>query len=139
MEFKVFGVPVRLDVAIACIILGCIICSLIFCNCTPVLKEGMAPIGYKMGEGLPNSWENFTVSSHQPTHGSAETILAGNVAPNPETQLDQGQLFMFAENRFSPMCCPSIYSGSEGCACMSPGQATFLNERGGNRTQTTIY
>lgn len=139
MEFKVLGVPVRLDVAIACFVLGFIICSLLLCQCTS-LKEGLAPIDYKMGEGLPNSWENIKVGDHQQGQtNTAESILAGNVAPNPEQQLEQGELFMFGENKFSPMCCPSIYSGSDGCACMSSGQANFLNQRGGNRTMTTIY
>jgi hypothetical protein len=139
MEVKLFGIPIRVDVAIASMVLGCIICSLLFCNCVPAVKEGMAPIGYRMGEDLPHGWETFALEKQGPDASSAAAILAGNVAPAPGEQLDNGQLFMFGQNKVSPFCCPGIYSGSEGCVCMSPGQANFLNERGGNRTMATVY
>lgn len=138
MEFKLLGVPVRVDVALAAVALGFIICWLLVCDCAK-LKEGMAPINYQMGKDVPSSWINWADQTQGPVPPSADTILAGNVAPNPMQQLEQGQLFMFAENKFSGDCCPSIYSSSDGCACISPGQMNFLNERGGNRTQATIF
>ena len=48
--------------------------------------------------------------------------------------LPEGELFFFADNKFKPECCPSTYSGSTGCACLSQDQVTYINERGGNRT-----
>ena len=53
----------------------------------------------------------------------------GTAVPLPE-----GQLFMFADNEFKPECCPSTYSSSNGCACMTEEQVKYLNERGGNRS-----
>lgn len=43
-------------------------------------------------------------------------------------------LFMFAYNRSSPACCPSTFSSSRGCVCMSDAQRKFINRRGGGRT-----
>ena len=134
MEFKVLGVPVRLSVALAAMALGFIICWLTVCQCTNV-KEGLAPIDYQMGKDVSSSWINWADKKQE----GASSKLAGNIAPNPNEQLEQGQLFMFGENNFSPDCCPSIYSGSTGCACLSPQQMDFLNERGGNRTMSSIY
>ena len=43
-------------------------------------------------------------------------------------------LFMFAYNKSSPECCPSTYSSSRGCVCMSQAQRDFINKRGMNKT-----
>lgn len=38
MEITLFGIKIRLELAIACMILGAIICYMLFCSCS--LKEG---------------------------------------------------------------------------------------------------
>ena len=43
-------------------------------------------------------------------------------------------MFMFADNKFKPECCPSTYTSSTGCACISQEQVNYINQRGGNRT-----
>jgi hypothetical protein len=48
--------------------------------------------------------------------------------------LKNGELVMFAKNKSKPECCPSPYSTSSGCVCMTPEQINYLNTRGGNRT-----
>lgn len=47
-------------------------------------------------------------------------------------QLPENQLDMLASTTFKPDCCPSVYSNSKGCACISKEQHMFLSERGGN-------
>ena len=136
MEFKVMGVPVRLSVALAAMALGFIICWLTVCRC---VKEGLAPIDYKMGQDVSSSWIHWADKKQEGAAVSADKLLAGNVAANPNEQLEQGQMFIFGDTKFAPECCPSSYSSSRGCACVSPEQMNFLNERGGNRTLTTIY
>lgn len=42
-------------------------------------------------------------------------------------------MFMMAYNRSSPECCPSTYSSSRGCVCMSDAQRNFINRRGSNK------
>jgi hypothetical protein len=48
--------------------------------------------------------------------------------------LKKGEMVIFAKNKFKPECCPSPYSSSTGCVCMTPEQINYLNTRGGNRT-----
>ena len=50
------------------------------------------------------------------------------VPPTGET------LDMLNGQTFRPDCCPTAYSTSEGCACLSDAQLTFLSDRGGNRS-----
>ena len=40
------------------------------------------------------------------------------------------QAFMMAYNRSSPDCCPSTFSSSLGCVCLSQDQSDFINSRG---------
>ena len=47
---------------------------------------------------------------------------------------DDDHLFMFAENKCSPLCSGS-FSCSSGAVCMSKDQREYINQRGGNRTQ----
>ena len=41
-------------------------------------------------------------------------------------------LFMFSYNRSHPSCCPSTYSSSRGCVCLTDEQKKQLYSRGGN-------
>ena len=38
--------------------------------------------------------------------------------------------FMFAYNQSSPLCCPSPYSTSTGCVCLTENQRAFIGNRG---------
>jgi hypothetical protein len=42
-------------------------------------------------------------------------------------------MFMFAYNKSSPECCPSTFSSSRGCVCMSEAQRNYINKRGSNK------
>jgi hypothetical protein len=46
---------------------------------------------------------------------------------------------IFDNTPFSPECCPTTYSNSLGCACMSMPQYTYLIERGGNNVPFSQY
>ena len=48
-------------------------------------------------------------------------------------------LFMFAHNQCSPSCCPSTYSCSTGCVCITKKQRDHINKRGGNRSVPTSF
>ena len=39
----------------------------------------------------------------------------------------------FDDVRTGPECCPSSFSTSGGCACLSPDQLATIQSRGGNR------
>lgn len=42
------------------------------------------------------------------------------------------KMFMFANNRSSPNCCPSTFSTSTGCVCTTQKQRDYVNRRGNN-------
>lgn len=48
------------------------------------------------------------------------------------THKPQDNRFFFKNTRFSADCCPSMYSSSNGCACMSDEQIDQIQTRGGN-------
>ena len=41
-------------------------------------------------------------------------------------------MFMLAFNKCDPSCCPSTYSCSGGCVCMTNAQKDFIGKRGNN-------
>jgi hypothetical protein len=61
-------------------------------------------------------------------------------APNepllgPEPDLDNNELFMFANNQCKPECCGASFSCSGGCVCTTAKQRDFINTRGNNRNE----
>ena len=52
----------------------------------------------------------------------------------PPIPLPEGELFFFKDTKFDTSCCPSTYTNSKGCACMSKKQFQHLTMRGGNNT-----
>ena len=163
MEIKVFGYEVRVEIVIACIIIGMVAGLFLFCDCFQYsILEGMAQqeasnrkAGLKEGlkkkteeqEGFTNLSNNDLHINDSYTMGWVQTAKqyasgmgyknklnsykdnVGTPVPLPE-----GELFFFADNKFKPECCPSTYSDSMGCACLSQDQVTYINQRGGNRT-----
>ncbi len=138
MELSMFGMKCRLEIIILCIAVGVILCSHLFCSCSKIsIKEGMAlagsAINVVVGDENYNSWvskaNDYAASMGYTTTQSKYESHTGTPVPLPKGQMD-----MFAENDFTPECCPSTYSSSSGCACITQEQVDYLNERGGNRT-----
>lgn len=57
-------------------------------------------------------------------HESLPTVDGTDKAPR--------SMFMMAFNKCDPSCCPSSYSCSGGCVCMTDEQKNFLGNRGNN-------
>lgn len=156
MELKLFGYEARLEIVVACIIIGMIAGLFMFCDCFQYnILEGMTPNDMndkskskKAGvEGFVNLSNNDLNIDDSYTMGWVQTAKryasgmgnknrlntykdnVGTPVPLPE-----GELFFFADNKFKPECCPSTYSDSMGCACLSQDQVNYINQRGGNRT-----
>ena len=161
MELKLFGYEARLEIVVACIVIGMIAGLLMFCDCFQYgILEGMTPNdmngkGKKTDnknpgdkkEGFVNLSNNELNIDDSYTMGWVQTAKryasgmgnknrlntykdnVGTPVPLPE-----GELFFFADNKFKPECCPSTYSDSTGCACLSQDQVNYINQRGGNRT-----
>lgn len=129
--------------AIFILVVGMFIGAYLFCASVPVkekftsLSEGAisAPLNYSMQGGVPNgvpSWKKNSWTEAQ-WYDSLQDNKGGKI-PLPKDELD-----IFYDNTSDPSCCPSTYSSSMGCVCVSEKQAKYLNERGGNRTLTSYY
>ena len=103
--------------------------------------------GSKTKEGFTNLSNNDLVIDDSYTMGWVKTAKRYASGMGNEDRLNsykdnvgtpvplpEGELFFFANNKFTPECCPSTYSDSMGCACLSQAQVDYLNQRGGNRT-----
>ena len=163
MEIKVFGYEVRVEIVIACIIIGMVAGLFMFCDCFQYsILEGMQSSSARGKERMTrvktsksdSRKEGFTNLNNNDLHinnsytmgwvqkakqyasGMGYTNKLNSYKDNVGTPvpLPEGELFFFADNKFKPECCPSTYSDSMGCACLSQDQVTYINERGGNRT-----
>ena len=151
MEIKIFGYEVRVEVAIACVIIGMVMGLMMFCDCFQYsLIEGMTKKNkttYGKREGFKNLNNNDLHIDDSYTMGwvkKAKRYASGMGNENrlntykdnvgTPVPLPEGELFFFADNKFKPECCPSTYSDSMGCACLSQAQVEYVNQRGGNRT-----
>lgn len=78
-----------------------------------------------------SSWiqPNLEVRPGQPLGEGVKQFLAREEQPIP---LPEGEMLMFANTPFKPECCPSTYSNSMGCACMTGKQYNYLIQRGSN-------
>ena len=92
-----------------------------------------ASLDYKMGSDVTSSWTNKAIQ-YADKMGYADSKTKHSQYQGTPVPLPEGQMYMFADNQFKPECCPSTYSSSTGCACMTHEQVSYINERGGNRT-----
>jgi hypothetical protein len=66
--------------------------------------------------------------------GTEDRLNSLQYNSGPPSPLPEDQLFFFKDTKFNPSCCPSTYTSSIGCACMSKKQFQYLTQRGGNHT-----
>jgi hypothetical protein len=134
MTINILGFKLKIEIIILSIIFCGILVITSFCSCAGGIREGFivytkilgSAIDYSIGDGVKTSFVNSEVMKNSNKH---ETSLKGIGVPLPE-----GKLSIFGENEINPNCCPSSYSSSKGCVCMTSEQVSFLNKRGGNRT-----
>jgi hypothetical protein len=138
MEFKLLGMKLRLEVIVICVALGFILGGHLLCGCSRVsMKEAMTTMGtalnHQNNKDMYNSWTSksnkYAASMNYVDERKKYSAYKGTKVPLPE-----GEMCMFHDNEFKPECCPSTYSSSTGCACITSDQVKYLNERGGNRT-----
>ena len=133
---KVLGKNISLCNIFICVLLLAVVYILTTLSSIENFTSGKltsTDLNYRMGTGLKVSWEN---KDNNKIENNLNTNIAGEV-PLPE-----GELFMFYKNKFNANCCTdsgSSYSNASGCVCLSKEQSNYLNERGGNRTLTSIY
>lgn len=80
---------------------------------------------------LSNSESTFVIDPSKWSYSGGATPSASK--PNYQNQSqDPSQMNIIENMKFAPECCPSSYSSSQGCACMSDDTLDFLASRGGN-------
>jgi len=99
-------------------------------------REGMALMGSDINEvqngDVAGMWvTKANTYASEFGYGVMNNTGSAYTADEP---LKNGELVLFAKNKFKPECCPAPYSSSTGCVCMTPEQINYLNTRGGNRT-----
>jgi len=116
-----------------------------------------ANLNYKMGSNIKGAVYDLQFTNGQgstlkdelkniiPAYGEEKTNNKEkeiNIYKDLETNVENmknnngssiNTISFFQNTKFSPDCCPSNYSSSSGCACITPEQMKFLNHRGGNR------
>jgi len=99
-------------------------------------KEGMAIMGSDVNEVQNGDVAGMWVTKANTYASEFGYGIMNNTgsAYTADEPLKNGEMVIFAKNKFKPECCPSPYSSSTGCVCMTPEQINYLNTRGGNRT-----
>jgi len=99
-------------------------------------REGMAIMGSDINEVQNGDVAGMWVTKANTYASEFGYGIMNNTgsAYTADEPLKNGEMVMFAKNKFKPECCPAPYSSSTGCVCMTPEQINYLNTRGGNRT-----
>jgi len=97
------------------------------------------PVGYAdIVESKSDTWNlsNWVKSAlrYSKGRGNENKLDSYKYHTGPKIPLPEGQLFFFNNTKFDSECCPSTYSSSRGCACLSQPQYNHLMMRGGNHT-----
>lgn len=157
MEIK-FNLEILILIGVIYLILvGHTLCG---CANMPLLLEKFTNLGAKKKEGFSgastnggssaqyslgdyskidtSSWgaPDLTVVPGKPYTAAVQNILNRPEQPIP---LPEGELLIFANTPFKPECCPSTYTNSTGCACITTKQYAHLTSRGGNNVPFSEY
>jgi len=99
-------------------------------------KEGLALMGSDINEVQNGDVAGMWVTKANTYASEFGYGIINNTgsAYTADEPLKNGEMVLFAKNKFKPECCPAPYSSSTGCVCMTPEQINYLNTRGGNRT-----
>ena len=80
---------------------------------------------------------NDALFSYLSSQGPVKPVFTDNSALfGPPIDGQDGsakKMFMFANNRTSPNCCPGTFSTSTGCVCTTENQRDFIASRGNNQ------
>lgn len=124
------------------IFIGSCICLTCFSSTMEPMSnlDNAASLNYSMGAGMGGtSWSN---EARQYAKAMGNMNLSSDISSKNRgtpVPLPEGQMFFFQDNEFRPDCCPSVYSSSLGCSCITPDQALYLQSRAGNSTLTSEY
>ena len=143
MEYSLLGFKFNVLNAIIFLILGFLLATLTVCACSKVsVKEAMTSFSNSAtldhnNNNVKDSWINKSLA--YAGNMGYQTVLEKHEQYKGTPVPLENTLFYFQDNEIKPECCPSTYSSSGGCPCLSTDQIKYLNERGGNRTLPTEF
>ena len=80
---------------------------------------------------------NDALFSYLSSQGPLKPVFSDNSAllgpPIDGVEGSPKKMFMFANNRTSPDCCPATFSTSTGCVCTTKNQRDYIADRGTNK------
>jgi len=80
---------------------------------------------------------NDALFSYLSSQGPLKPVFSDNSAllgpPIDGVDGSPKKMFMFANNRTSPNCCPGTFSTSTGCVCTTKNQRDYIADRGTNK------
>jgi len=142
MNISVLGINISVLNIIIAMVLGFLIATHTTCSCCKIsAREAMTTLinaaaitannnnYYNLKEQWVDNARNYSAHMDNNNGSDDKSEIKETTVPLENT------MFYFKDNEFKPECCPSTYSSSTGCACMSEKQTDYLNERGGNRTK----
>jgi len=117
MKHVIFGFPISRMCIFVCIVLLLTIFGMPACT----YCYGAAPEGFQ--------------NLNKPEEMMENAMMYSNIEENLKQPIDSiDSIDMLANQSFRPDCCPSTYSTSHGCACLTDDSSNYINARGGNRT-----
>jgi len=143
MDITFLGFKFRLEILILIVIIFWVMFGHMMCSCSRVsMSEAMTLLS------PANIRETFSGANKTPMGPSYADSKGSGYISNPtswskplgeDSNFNSGakpmmndSMDIFAKTPFKPECCPSAYSNSEGCACMSKGQYELIKTRGNN-------
>lgn len=141
MNYKIFGVEFNILNVIICIMLGFLISVMIGCDCVDVEKVKESFQNMRTSRNSAND-EIDVNSMLKPIYSITKNTNINNTKSDQKVMpasVEEDKMFYLCDDKFKPECCPSTYSNSVGCYCLSKKQYNFLNSRGGNRTHVTQF
>lgn len=146
-NIRAFGFTIRIEMLIAILIVGAVIFmfSLGSCSRFPIAEtfSTLGGLGAELKYTMPNvatptgAWNT---SRDYPKYTAQ--LGAGKILPEAQmsamVQPDQS-MFFYGATQFSPKCCGSSASTSQGCSCLNQDQKAYLGSRGGNATTGGDY
>ena len=94
-------------------------------------KEGMKVMGYN--DSIPKYGDAIDAHEKHNMSGLKKTVDIEQA--EADKAIDEEKLFVFANTKFLPECCPSTYTTGQGCACISDKIQNHIGTRGGNNSQ----
>jgi hypothetical protein len=111
------------------IVIGWILGAHLLCSCSNIslkdgVKEGMSLLS---GRSSPSTLVTNSLNENNIYNPPPIVSVPASLMPPSDGDILIG-------NKSKPEWCPAIYATSTGCIKLTDDQATYLNERGGNRT-----